>query len=72
MIGRLDIIISLAYMLGIVAVGLWTGIKKRKIKKGAASDDYFLAGKALRWPVIGLALFATNISCIHLVSLAQS
>lgn len=36
------------------------------------STEYFLAGKSLRWPTIGLALFATNISCIHLVSLAQS
>ncbi len=26
---------------------------------------------SLRWPVIGLALFSTNISTIHLVSLAQ-
>src|SRR5690606_31208606 len=34
--------------------------------------EYFLAGKSLRWPMIGLALFATNISTVHLVSLAQS
>lgn len=38
----------------------------------SASSEYFLAGKTLRWPMIGLALFATNISCVHLVSLAQS
>ncbi|MCH5719232.1 sodium:solute symporter [Niabella hibiscisoli] len=37
-----------------------------------SSKEYFLAGKTLRWPMIGLALFATNISCLHLVSLAQS
>lgn len=72
MIGKVDIVISLIYLLGIVAVGLWTGMKKRKVAVGEASNDYFLAGKVLRWPMIGLALFATNISCIHLVSLAQS
>ena len=38
----------------------------------SGSNEYFLAGKSLRWPMIGLALFATNISCVHLVSLAQS
>ena len=72
MITSLDITISIAYILGIVSIGLWTGTRKNKIKAGKESNDYFLAGKTLRWPMIGLALFATNISCLHLVSLAQS
>ena len=72
MLSKLDIAISLLYILGIVTLGLWAGVKKQKVKEGAASNDYFLAGKTLRWPMIGLALFATNISCLHLVSLAQS
>ncbi len=72
MIKGLDISISVLYILGIVTVGLWAGLKKKKKVQGSASNDYFLAGKSLRWPMIGLALFATNISCIHLVSLAQS
>ena len=72
MITKLDITISILYILGIVFIGLWAGVKKKKVKKGSESNDYFLAGKTLRWPMIGLALFATNISCLHLVSLAQS
>lgn len=72
MIASLDIIISICYILGIVAVGLWAGMNKRPGLQQTASKDYFLAGKTLKWPMIGLALFATNISCIHLVSLAQS
>ena len=72
MIGSIDIVISVLYVLGIVTIGLWAGLRKKKIAAGSASDDYFLAGKTLKWPMIGLALFATNISCIHLVSLAQS
>src|SRR6187399_2295963 len=72
MIGSIDIVISVLYVLGIVTIGLWAGLKKKKITPGSASSDYFLAGKTLKWPMIGLALFATNISCIHLVSLAQS
>jgi SSS family solute:Na+ symporter len=36
------------------------------------AGDYFMAAHTLRWPVIGMALFATNISCVHLISLAQS
>lgn len=72
MITTLDITISVLYILGIVTVGLWTGVRKKKVAEGKESNDYFLAGKTLKWPMIGLALFATNISCLHLVSLAQS
>jgi SSS family solute:Na+ symporter len=72
MIGNIDIVISVLYILGIVTTGLWAGVKKKKVAAGTASSDYFLAGKTLKWPMIGLALFATNISCLHLVSLAQS
>jgi len=52
-------------------VGLWAGLKKKRGAVGT-TRDYFLAGKTLKWPMIGMALFATNISCLHLVSLAQS
>ena len=71
MIKSIDIIISICYIAGIVVIGLWAGTRKAKTT-GTASGEYFLAGKTLRWPMIGLALFATNISCLHLVSLAQS
>ncbi len=72
MIKTPDLVISILYIAFIVSIGLWTGLRKKKTMAASASDEYFLAGKSLRWPVIGLALFATNISCIHLVSLAQS
>ncbi len=82
MIKTPDIVISVLYILGIVSVGLWAGLKGRRKRPAAgsatdgspatSSSDYFLAGKTLKWPMIGLALFATNISCLHLVSLAQS
>jgi len=72
MIKTPDIIISGLYILIILAIGLWTGYSHRKKSRESAANDYFLAGKSLRWPAIGLALFATNISTVHLVSLAQS
>jgi len=34
-----------------------------------ASEDYFLAGRSLIWPLIGLSLFATKISTEHFVGL---
>lgn len=71
-IGAIDISVIICYILGIVALGCWAGIRKKKDAQGNQAKDYFLAGSSLKWPVIGLALFATNISTVHLVSLAQS
>lgn len=72
MISSIDLAISIFYVLLIVCIGLFVAYRKKKKNKSTSSSDYFLAGKNLSWPVIGLALFATNISCVHLVSLAQS
>ena len=35
-----------------------------------SSENYFLAGRGLGWISIGAALFASNISTIHLTGLA--
>lgn len=74
MIKPLDLVISILYIVGIVSIGLWAGIRHRSSKRGKpnAAGEYFLAGRTLKWPMIGLALFSTNISCVHLISLAQS
>jgi len=72
MLKSLDLSISILYILGILAIGLWAGIHHRRKSKSNTAGTYFLAGKTLKWPAIGLALFATNISTVHLVSLAQS
>lgn len=71
----LDLTVIGGYLAIVVALGLWAGLRHRRGKESAASggsSSYFLAGGTLRWPMIGMALFATNISCVHLVSLAQS
>ncbi|MBN1912710.1 MAG: sodium/solute symporter [Pirellulales bacterium] len=67
-VGPIDLAILAVYLIGIVALGCWAG-RRRKATEGSG---YFLADKALTWPVIGLALFSTNISTTHVVSLAQS
>ncbi len=74
-ISTLDWAIVIIYLLGVVSIGCWAGInaKKKGQQHGeSVAGDYFMAAHTLKWPVIGLALFATNISCVHLVSLAQS
>ena len=72
MLHSIDLIISILYVLLILGIGLWSGVLQKRGQGITQASTYFLAGKTLRWPAIGLALFATNISTVHLVSLAQS
>ncbi len=63
----LDLVIIIFYLVGIVVVGILS-TRKQKL----TSDNYFLAGRGLKWGMVGAALFASNISTIHLVGLAAS
>jgi len=68
-VDSLDLGIVIAYLIGVVGLGCFAGMKRRSSGEGS---HYFLADNSLKWPVIGLAMFAANISTVHLVSLAQS
>ena len=58
-----DISIMLIYAVLIIAYGLYHA--KRK-----SSEEYFLAGRNMLWPIVGISLFAANISSSTLVGLA--
>ncbi len=62
-----DLTIIVVYLIGIMAIGIWAGYRRR-----ASSTQFFLAGRSLKWPMIGAALFTANISTIHLVGLSAS
>jgi len=62
-----DLSIIAASLVAVLCIGVFQMRKKR-----ATSDSFFLAGRNLTWPLIGLSLFAANISTIHLVGLAAS
>ena len=66
-ISIIDTIIVITYLIGIMAVGIIAGFRKN-----VSSDQFFLAGRSLKWPIIGTGLFCANISSIHLVGLAAS
>jgi solute:Na+ symporter, SSS family len=69
---RLDWIIIAIYLVAVVGLGVAAGFLRRKGERGGEGGHYFLAGNTLAWPVIGLAMFAANISTVHLVSLAEA
>ena len=61
----LDWTIIAIYMMAVVGLGVAAGFRRRKGEPGGEGRRYFLAGDTLAWPVIGLAMFAANISTVH-------
>ncbi len=59
----IDIGIMVVYAIVIIAYGLYHGKQKN-------SEEYFLAGRNMLWPIVGISLFAANISSSTLVGLA--
>ena len=70
--GNIDWTIIAIYLIAVVGLGIAAGSLRRKNERGGEGGHYFLAGRTLTWPVIGLAMFAANISTVHLVSLAEA
>jgi solute:Na+ symporter, SSS family len=64
LLGLLDWVVVATYAVGLIVLGLL--MSRRRI----APVDYFLASRASNWPVIGLALLASNMSSTALVGLA--
>jgi Na+/proline symporter len=56
-----DWVVLGAYLVGIVAFGIWVGRKTRNV------SDFFLAGREMPWWAAGLSVMATQISAITFV-----
>jgi SSS family solute:Na+ symporter len=59
-----DILIFVAFVVTVVSVGLY----QSRSEKG--SEDYFLAGRDLKWWLIGFSLIASNISTEQFVGMS--
>ncbi len=46
------------------------GVSMYKSRKEESGEDFFLAGRGLLWPMIGLSLIAANISTEQIVGQA--
>ncbi len=64
-IGFWDVLVFLAFVVSVVSVGLWKSREKKK-----DSEDYFLAGRGLKWWLIGFSLIAANISTEQFVGMS--
>ena len=63
-LSTIDIGIMIAYAVLIILYGLYHAKRKN-------SEEYFLAGRSMTWFVVGISLFAANISSSTLVGLAS-
>lgn len=55
------------FLVFILAVGIYVWVDARK---SHTIEEYFLSGRKMTWPVIGLSLVASNISSEHFVGMA--
>jgi len=62
-LATLDIAIVIGYFILVVAIGLWIS---RKTNTG---EDLFLGGRSFGWGLVGLSLFASNISSSTIIGL---
>lgn len=60
----LDLSVVVVYVVFIVALGLWLGRKQED------AEAYFLAGRRMLWPLVGISLYASNMGSTALVGLA--
>ena len=60
----IDVAIIVVYIFGII----WYGISKGKQQ---TSEEYFLAGRNMTWPIVGISLFAANIGSNTLIGLTS-
>lgn len=58
-----DLFLALTFIFGVVAYGMYRG------RHRVGAESYFLAGRSLSWPVIGLSLIAANISTEQFVGM---
>jgi SSS family solute:Na+ symporter len=65
-LGAGDYVMMGAYALVVTVIGIYSARRERD------AEQYFLAGRRMRWPLIGVSLFASNISSTTLVGLSGS
>ena len=63
-LSTIDYVMISAYALVVIVIGLFFARREKN------AEQYFLAGRRMTWPLIGISLFASNISSTTLVGLS--
>ena len=62
-LGLLDYVIFFGTLIGVMLIGFWAG------RKDKSSEDYFLAGRSIRWFGVAGSIFGSNVSANHMVGM---
>jgi len=68
MVSFIDIAVFVGFIVLVMVVGLWKRPGTGSEEGGAA--DYFLAGRGLKWWLLGISLIAANISAEQFVGMS--
>ncbi|MGY1844633.1 sodium:solute symporter family transporter [Modestobacter sp. SYSU DS0875] len=63
-LATVDLVVIGAYVVMILAIGFWVA------RRTGDSDDFFLAGRGMVWPLVGFSLIVTNFSGTQFLGLA--
>ncbi|MCC7476785.1 MAG: sodium/solute symporter [Pirellulales bacterium] len=66
-IAAADMVVFLGYFVVVTGVALWAARKPKSHDRSA--EDFFLAGRALPWWVVGASLIAANISTEQIIAM---
>lgn len=64
-----DLAVLVGYVIGTRILFGWYFARKTK---GKGSESYFLAGRSMRWPIIGLSFYVANMSGSSFIALPAS
>lgn len=64
-----DLLVLIVYVIGTRILFGWYFARKMR---GGGSEQYFLAGRSLRWPLIGLSFYVSNMSGSTFIGLPGS
>jgi SSS family solute:Na+ symporter len=62
-----DLLVFVGFFIVVLGLSVW---KSRRTGGDQDSGDYFLAGRGLTWPLIGISIVAANISTEQMVGMA--
>jgi SSS family solute:Na+ symporter len=60
----IDLIVFVVFIAAVILISLWAS------RRETGSADYFLAGRSLTWPLIGVSLIVSNISTEQFVGMS--
>ena len=64
----IDIVVFIVFVASVIGLGLWKS-RGEKTHEEEGAQDYFLAGRSVRWWGVAASIFGTNISANHLVGM---